>query len=421
VDGVHGLAGASGRRPFTIDDEYAAIARDKVPGFGGLYFDSSGNMVVHLVDLSAQSLATDALAAIFNARRPNARNTRSEKGSIIFKQASFNFLQLKNWNDLLMSALIGNRGVYLADIDERENRIWLGIADTETAATVNAALQRLGIPAGAVIMEVVPQPRQFQTVVYKTLSDYVRPVLGGLKIESASHEPCTLGFNAAYSYFDPNVYFVTASHCSDRRGFHEGISFHQPDPTWYYGGGIGNESKDPPSIDPATDPRCLRPNCRYSDALLATYGSQVYAFGGIARPDHSLGSTQLTMPDGIAPTIQIEAKEPYGRVGHAVDKVGYNTGWTFGGVTRTCLTTNTVDAQTGEDWSYVCQSEVQANANYGDSGSAVFYYRYESATQAHFATLVGLLTSGVDVNGTRYYYFSPMNQIEYELGSLIVH
>jgi hypothetical protein len=94
-------------------------------------------------------------------------------------------------------------------------------------------------------------------------------------------------------------------------------------------------------------------------------------------------------------------------VGQVVGKVGRTTGWTTGKVTNTCVNVEI------DDIVQLCQTIVAARAGGGDSGAPVF-------RGASNITLVGILWGGI-VNrkgfGTTYFY-SPMANIERELGAL---
>jgi hypothetical protein len=94
-------------------------------------------------------------------------------------------------------------------------------------------------------------------------------------------------------------------------------------------------------------------------------------------------------------------------VGQTVHKIGRTTGWTRGSVTGTCVTVNL----SGTNITQICQTLVSAGVGAGDSGSPVF--RRQGSTSN--VTLVGILWGG---SGSSLYVFSPISNIETELGAL---
>ncbi|HEY9506407.1 MAG TPA: hypothetical protein VIQ27_10575, partial [Gemmatimonadales bacterium] len=93
--------------------------------------------------------------------------------------------------------------------------------------------------------------------------------------------------------------------------------------------------------------------------------------------------------------------------GQTVHKVGRTTGWTRGGVSATCVNVNV----SGTNITQLCQTLVTAGVGAGDSGSPVF--RRQSGTNN--VRLVGILWGG---DGTNLYVYSPISNIEAELGAL---
>lgn len=99
--------------------------------------------------------------------------------------------------------------------------------------------------------------------------------------------------------------------------------------------------------------------------------------------------------------------------GSGLDKIGRTTGWTYGRVNGTCRNINIINTNI----TLLCQYSVNripghthAMSDNGDSGSPVF--RWLGST----VILSGMLWGGPDDGSS--FVFSPMNQIEQELGSL---
>jgi hypothetical protein len=94
-------------------------------------------------------------------------------------------------------------------------------------------------------------------------------------------------------------------------------------------------------------------------------------------------------------------------VGQTVHKIGRTTAWTRGSVTNTCVNVNV----SGSNVTQLCQTLVSAGVGAGDSGSPVFRRQGTGSN----VTLVGILWGG---SGSSLYVFSPISNIEAELGAL---
>ena len=94
-------------------------------------------------------------------------------------------------------------------------------------------------------------------------------------------------------------------------------------------------------------------------------------------------------------------------MGQTVHKIGRTTGWTRGSVSNTCVNVNV----NGTNITQLCQTLVSAGVGAGDSGSPVF----RRVGTGSNVTLVGILWGG---SGSSLYVFSPISNIETELGAL---
>ena len=107
-------------------------------------------------------------------------------------------------------------------------------------------------------------------------------------------------------------------------------------------------------------------------------------------------------------TITAEGSAVFGQQVH---KIGRTTGWTRGSVRGTCVNTN-VD---GTNITQLCQTWVSARAGPGDSGSPVFRRQGTGSN----VTLLGILWGGTILpDGSSLYIYSPISNIEAELGAL---
>lgn len=392
-DAVPGESRAQAAPVRSIEDHFAALAT-QVPGFGGYYHDDAGNLVVYLTDLSQRGTARAALAPVLRAANAGVRGGRAAQPEIVARQAEYDFTQLREWSGRLLPVL-SVAGVVYTDLDEASNRLAVGVETPAARPQVEARVAALGIPAAAVaIVETAPiRP-------LATLRDYVRGTQGGLQIAYSSYV-CTLGFNA---YSGSTRSYLTNSHCTSTQGGVESTKHYQPttSSSSYF---IGTEVADPAYWTGGSCPSGRR--CRYSDSSRGAYSSSVAVdYGYIARTtSYGTSSGSLTI-DSSNPRFKINAEKAYPSVGEYLDKIGRTTGWTYGKVTKTCFHVNV----SGTDITQLCQEEVGAGSNGGDSGSPVFYW----SGSGSYVTLYGLLWGG----GSGSYIFSSMNNIEYELGGL---
>jgi hypothetical protein len=123
-------------------------------------------------------------------------------------------------------------------------------------------------------------------------------------------------------------------------------------------------------------------------------------------------TTQRTTLGGaldIAGTLTINDKTLGPLIGDVVDKIGARTGWTYGAVAQTPQFLNV------GGYYFIIPNVVNAGANGGDSGSAVFVWDGGSN-----ATLTGQLFGGTSWNGSVYTQFimSNINNIQSELGNV---
>jgi hypothetical protein len=297
-------------------------------------------------------------------------------------------------------------GVAMLDIDEAENKIFIGVVDQQATRTVGGLIAAQQVPEDAVLVEIRDRPVRAQE-----LTDHERPVKAGFLIENEASEwhRCTLGFNAVQS----GRVFVTASHCSELESqLDYSVEFQNDDVA---GMEIGYETYD---VEPY---RCsaIPVPCRFADASTFTYyGSVNDRKGYIARTMYyGVNEAGSRLVDPSNPEFPIRYKSGTVLVGYWLNKVGRRTGWTRGPVTRTCVWNIYTEPPA---W-YRCQNEVDLYMLGGDSGSPVFLAGGITGTwneSLSDANLVGVI-SGYSTSDSLMYY-SQMNYIEYELGSFNV-
>jgi hypothetical protein len=377
--------------PAQGSDDPAALART-VPGFGGFFIDAQGAPTVYLRDPGQRGRAEQALAPYLRAHGVGAGQLKVRKGD-------YDWSQLEGWFTGASAEALAVPGAVFVDADEASNRVRIGV-EPGAGGRVRAALAKLRMPDAAVILEERapvtfavgrgPKPKA-KPGSGPSLQGTVRPIIGGVQINFPGFL-CTLGFNV-------NGSFVTNSHCTNTQGGTEGTPYWQPTQS-ASPSQVATEAADPPysgNLQGCPSGRV----CRRSDASRAGYvnGFNQFAVGRIARTNRP--GRSLTIVGDFTITAEGSAV-----VGNVVNKVGRTTGWSQGSVTNTCVNTNV----SGTNITQICQNFVSATVGSGDSGSPVF-----QITSGNNVRLMGILWGG---SGSQNFVFSPLNQVEQELGGL---
>jgi hypothetical protein len=369
-----------------------------VPAFAGYYLEGE-NLVVSVTDSTKSEAAEGAVRQVLAATIPAKAARRLAQPSMVGRRAQYTFLQLRDWRDQIAQGVFyGLADATSIDLDEVSNRVVLGLASEAGRGELESWLARSAIPTGAVKIQIVKP-----TVPNTNLTDYSRPVMGGLQtvmtFNGAEGGGCTFGFNGQYQ--GANV-VLTNSHCTSQ------LFGTDATPTLFYqnivtsGDLVGNETSDPPSF-------CVFPgHCgRYSDAAMVTYGAGVsFQLASIARPlSHSdtWGVAGSVVINGSNPHFNITGEQLYPVAGDYVDKVGYRTGWTRGRLNNTCVDLWGVDG----GWRF-CSDQAAYYTDHGDSGSPVFI----DPGDGNSITLVGI-NWGSDGSQAA---FSPLGGIRQDFG-----
>lgn len=371
------------------DHPWSQLARGPVPGFGGIFVDDRGTIVV-----SATEMESEALARVF-ARDWRAAS-QHRNAPIEFRRVQFGFDELNSWFVALHETM-GNGDVVLLDADEVRNVVTVGVTGPRGTAAVLAVAERFAIPMQALgILEMEPVARQTD------LDDIYRPASAGFKIRSVNQGYCTLGFNTVYQ---GDTVFVANSHCSTNPFSLDNSAMYQPAP---YSQRVGVEVLDNAPFSGYANPPYTSPivcnNCRYSDSQVTLYDDTISVnFGKIAKTTRvSTGSSAGS--DTLASFFNIGQKQTLDDlyVGLTVDKVGWMTGWTRGTITGTC-----VSAMGADGVGHPCQTTASYYADGGDSGSPVFF-----VLAGDTVAFVGIHWGRSE--GTS--YLSSIETIEYDFG-----
>jgi hypothetical protein len=340
--------------PETLDEEFVRLARE-APGFAGVSYSAAGEATVYLADLTGEAKARVALAHFFGAR-----TTDGAVPTLRFVPAKYDFAQLARWRNAVDSVFQSMRDVdYTTDVNERANRVDVGVMTAGALAQVRAALAGLGIPDAALSVAMAPPIRRAES-----LADYPFVPSGGVAIamRGTTSGSCSMGLSV---YYQPNniAGLLTNSHCSRTMGSVDGTEIHTGVPLTR----IAVEFADPPLN------RCGT-NCRYSDVSFFAYDRGLLGgeFNKIARttwsasypPDHPSGSTEID-PNNPRWTVPgFAASNPV--LNQRLDKIGFVAGWADGPVNQTCINT------THHGVTFRCSYRMNGPAMDGDSGGPIF-------------------------------------------------
>ncbi|NTX52404.1 hypothetical protein [Myxococcus sp. CA039A] len=372
--GVLAEPASGAARPRTLDDALLEVERE-VPGFGGMYHDEKGRLVVRLVNATAAPAARRAIASVFGAERiPQA--------GVVTQPATRTFSQLKALQERLTPDVLALPGTVFTDVDEKSNRVAIGVEKAEARAIVERAIARLAVARDAVdIVEWGPiNPTSVQ-------SGWT-PVGGGLQIETPG-KYCTLGFPALQG---GTLGFVSNSHCTQVQGGVESTPAYQAVAPWL----VGTETTDPGYASGGSCPAGRI--CRSSDSAF---------FRGEAAIATYVVQTPGAFDLNISAWPEVTGKVLYPSQGQTVFKTGRTTGTTSGTIQWACATVNSGGTPHTYYCNYIATSATQNGAG-GDSGSPVYFLN------GNGVTLTGLMW-GAGASPWNF-AFSPLGGVQAELG-----
>jgi hypothetical protein len=139
VDGPRNTVVGSGRwRVRTIADELA----DEIPSFGGIFLE---NGVLNVLVTNDRDLSAVSAALVPKFARAK-RRMRSVRGI----HAEFSYAILRSFSEEMSPILEATPGVTALWIDQRENRINVGVAAPNVRGAVESAMARQGVPLAMV-------------------------------------------------------------------------------------------------------------------------------------------------------------------------------------------------------------------------------------------------------------------------------
>jgi hypothetical protein len=358
----------------TLDDALLQI-ESSVPGFGGMYYDDEGRLVVRLVHDSAAPAAQRAIATVFGSEKIPPQGMVTER-------ATRSFSQLKAVQERITPDVLSQKGVVLTDVNEKTNHVTIGIEHADVRPGVEKLIVRLGVERDAIdIVEIGP-------ILPTNVQGGWRPITGGLQIETPGSY-CTLGFAALQG---GTLGFVTNSHCTQVQGGVESTPAYQA----VYPNTAGTELTDPFYSSGGSCPSGRI--CRYSDSAF---------FGASTTINPLVAKTPGAFNLSISNWLEVPSKVLYPSQGQAVYKTGRTSGTTSGTIQWACATVNSGGTPHTYFCNYIATSSEQNGAP-GDSGSPVYFL------SGNNAQITGLMWgAGSDPWN---FAFAPLGSIQSELG-----
>jgi len=386
----------------------------EIPGFGGLYLNSSGETVVYLTRSGAEGQARPVVDRWMRRYGPRGRRVPA----VAFRTGAYDFRQLAQWRGAILPDVFGIRGVQSVDLDEAANRLRIGIVSEGAQEPVRGLLSRRGVPEDAALIAVEDSITGLEDagsvdLLHNpgTIQGHFDAIPGGVQITYVrSYSPqllqnrCTVAVPVRRN---GERMLLTASHCTRTSWINEATPIHQPYSDDYGSWRAGVEAIDPPGVD------CGFMRCRYADAaLVRTDPGRPDHFGHIARTQFSASSVY---PDTMG-SLDIDPNNPFFVVsgtasavaGMRAYKMGRRTGWTYGRVEETCVLVSG-----GSNRLYRCQLKTRVWVAPGDSGGPLFAINADGTV-----SLLGVVSTRTG-NGS-FSYHSPMAGVFRDLGTFQV-
>jgi hypothetical protein len=343
------------------------------------------------------------------ARRHLSRGSAAE---VVVHQGKYTYGNLRLWRDRIYTIAGRIADKTSLSIDERENRIRIGLTTLDAATQSRALVASLGIPSDAITLFEEARDTVLQT--HGDLNLRERPLQGGLLINSGVGG-CTLGFVVGADFVYSTWGILTASHCTPRFG-PDTSQVYQPSTAY---AAVGVETADPVWSTSATDPRCSAGYiCRDTDAAFYTLhdqGGDINAFdpGMVYRTP--FGSTAIYSTPGGRSWLPRGLGGAAYFMGDNLTKVGRTTGTTSGTVDQVCGTRwiATGAAAPASGIQLYCAGHLTGiNSGPGDSGAPVFAI---TDPALYYITPKGVLSAGSNGNSVT---FTDLDAIQWELGFL---
>jgi len=367
---------------------------DDVPGFGGMYFDDSGDLVVFLTDTSSESRsrATKRFASYAGkSYRPSNLPGSGHPPMMKFQVGKYNYRQLFDFKENLLGKLASHASLAGIAVDERQNRVRVAVVDMAGATAAASARQAVGASEDAMITAFEGKSTTASdTVSYQySFSPFTtppEPLIGGMYYIDHSGWECTLGLMVNWHLGTGNSHpgFLTAEHCFVPPG---SSSASTVDSTFVFQPSTASDVVGDLEFNGDWVHSCLylgvNSTCMHADVALVSTANRADAsirkMFGIAQGSSFASSAyqagvfykRVSTYDGTSDGPFIVDSEPLGGaevVGQWISKLGYRSGWTIGQIVTIGDKPRTLDSRIIRG-----TVSVKAGIHKGDSGGPVWY------------------------------------------------
>ena len=201
-------------------DDWLASVADKVHGFSGYYQDNNGRLKLRIKsnvgNNKKEAFSTNKKNMIDKLSQMDARLTdllKRYKGKIDIIDSDYDFAELQNLRKKIRRIIIGKKGVVSLDIDERSNRVVVGLSDSIYQKSIEEQLAKAELSKwNAAIKYIV----QGQARVQASIRGALPEKLAGTEISFFSDfgtgfANCSLG---VVTTIRGQQGFLTNSHCT---------------------------------------------------------------------------------------------------------------------------------------------------------------------------------------------------------------
>lgn len=418
---------AAGRRSRGDEDEMLRVEA-QVPGFGGFFLDSTGQMILYTKDTSQSSAAAlrREISAVYRTRASAGGGTLGlSAASAAVRIAQYTLSELVGYGARLSARLLPIEGLQAFGVRMNTNRLSMVFMESGQFERAQAALTGLGVPREAVDPIVTPP-----FVTTASWHDKFRPTRGGVKIAWQGSGTCSYGFNVHRALPIPyqTSFMLTAAHCVMGTEGSTGTIGDTLFQATTSNGAVARVQVNP--VWPSTGcPVALdglpAEYCPEADVLLAHPTAGVVFDRRVGTSDHeghsgNSGSASISGWRNIAGIIT-PAAVFYGR--NVVHKSGWITGTTTGEMVLARSQVEVKIPSLGPTVSMIvpCAAVVEAiGGGLGDSGAPVFARATDGgpymALGVQFAATVVPGQSRCQAGTACLIIFSPWDRIEAHLG-----
>lgn len=423
----------------SVDEQFVTMAESS-PGFAGLHYADEGGLIINVASapgLSAQARSQfavtekvknktiDDIVARFGPeiltigyasqrKLDKAKLSLGElKKTVKVQEVDYDYETLEAWFGKTVD-ILARDNVVSHDLDEANNRIVFGVENLALTGPIKQEIARLSVPLEAVQFKKdvslsttrnAPEEVKAASVVNAqalTVQSKQSVLRGGIQFENLEGGACTLGF-IANRYGVPG--FVTAGHCA--QDIDSGVYAYMYQPTINSGSERNEVSYEYVEGNFRSTPRCPSGmRCKLSDsAFHKSLQKRSVEMGGFVETPTNTSITSANLTVTKYRDFDRDTTRSTVYVGTYVWKTGRTTGTTTGKVTATCA---------NYEYSDVAALECEGRASYlsagGDSGAPVYQHLLTSDGSGKIE-LTG-------IHHSRGGYFSPISDIETELGTL---